>query len=132
MKIKSSINVTDINRHILISILKRKNYEVTGQKYLKFESIVQTYAGRGFHGFNPTIIGEYNFEKWNIKINSVLFKSLLFSITGYIFFWVNEAELTTRIIASIVIFFSNLKVNTSIIKTRIENIESEFRKRELE
>ncbi|NJB84171.1 hypothetical protein [Wenyingzhuangia aestuarii] len=128
MKIKSNIQVTELNRDQFIQVLENNNLKVTNNEKIRFKDLIKTYTPRYYPRFKPTISGEFYRNEWKINLDSVIFKSFLLGISTYIFFWANNAEIKTRIIIPIIFMIINYWINQLIIKTRIENIESYFRK----
>ncbi|MGY5351107.1 hypothetical protein ACXGQW_00800 [Wenyingzhuangia sp. IMCC45533] len=79
MKIKSTIEITDKNKQILIDILEKNDFTVTDTISLKFKNSIKTYAKRTAPRFKPTIAGEYNKNNWKIEIDSIIL-NLLYSV----------------------------------------------------
>lgn len=102
--------------------------KVTNEEKIRFEDLIRTNTHQYYPRFRPTISGEFYLNKWNINLDSVIFKSFLIGVSTYIFFWANNAKIEIRIIIPIIFMVINYWINQVIIKSRIEDIESSFKK----
>lgn len=129
MKIKSKINVSNINKELFIETIEQYNLEITDKSKLLFKNTLPTYAHRGYLYRRPILNGKYESNHWIIKVDSIIFKSILLSIASYVFLWYHNTEIIIRIITSFMFFLINYFINRKVIKTQIDKIENTFEKK---
>lgn len=126
MKMKSKIQLTELNRGEFIKVLENENLWVLDDEKIKFTGLIKTNTDRFYLFFKPVLNGSFYKGEWEINLNSVVFKCFLISIGVFIFCWANNVEVKIRIVAPVFFMFLNYCTNRTILKNRLKKIEILF------